>query len=83
MMTEKPDLAREAMLSAIAQLQNIYDRNPMCYFLQLIIESKRDEIIQVFSQGDLKIRTEVANIMKAVDPSQTSRYDDMLQNTGR
>ena len=55
----------------------------MCYFLQLIIESKRDEIIQIFSQGDMKIRTEVANIMKTVDPSQTSRYDEMLQNSGR
>ena len=82
-MAEKPDQAREAILNAIAQLQSIYDRNPMCYFLQLIIESKRDEIIQVFSQGDMKIRTEAANIMKTIDPSQTSRYDDMLQNTGK
>ena len=82
-MAEKPDQAREAMFNAIAQLQSIYERNPMCYFLQLIIESKRDEIIQVFSQGDMKIRTGVANIMKTIDPSQTSRYDNMLQNTGR
>ena len=82
-MAEKPDQARESMLNAIAQLQGIYERNPMCYFLQLLIESKRDEIIQVYSQGDMKIRTEVANIMKTIDPSQSSRYDEMLQNTGR
>lgn len=82
-MAEKPDDAREAMLNAIAQLRSIYERNPMCYFLQLLIESKRDEIIQVYSQGDMKIRTEVANIMKTIDPSQSSRYDEMLQNTGR
>ena len=82
-MAEKPDDAREAMLNAIAQLQGIYERNPMCYFLQLLIESKRDEIIQVYSQGDMKIRTEAANIMKTIDPSQSSRYDEMLQNTGR
>ena len=82
-MAEKPDDARESMLNAIAQLQGIYERNPMCYFLQLLIESKRDEIIQVYSQGDMKIRTEAANIMKTIDPSQSSRYDEMLQNTGR
>ena len=82
-MAEKPDQARESILNALVQLRDIYDRNPMCYFLQLLIESKRDEIIQVFSQGDTKIRTEAANIMKAIDPSQTSRYDDMLQNKGR
>ena len=83
LMAEKPDQAREFILNAIAQLQAVYDRNPMCYFLQLLIESKRDEIIHVYSQGDTKIRTEAANIMKTIDPSQTSRYDEMLQNKGR
>ena len=83
LMAEKPDQAREFILNAIAQLQAVYDRNPMCYFLQLLIESKRDEIIQVYSQGDTKIRTEAANIMKTIDPSQASRYDEMLQNKGR
>ena len=83
MMAEKPEQGREASLGALANLQSVYERNSMCYFLQLIIETKRDEIIQIFSQGDMKIRTEAANIMKAIDPSQTSRYDTMLQNNGR
>ena len=82
MMTEKQDQAREAILNSIIQLGNVYERNSMSYFLQLLVESKRDEIIQVFSQGDMKIRTEAANIMKTVDPSQSSRYDEMLQNKG-
>lgn len=81
-MAEKPEMGREAILSAIGNLQSVYERNSMCYFLQLIVESKRDEIIQVFSQGEMKIRTEAANIMKAIDPSQSSRYDAMLQNKG-
>ena len=81
-MAEHPDQGREAILNALSNLQVIYERNPMCYFLQLIIESKRDEIIQVFSQGEMKIRTEASNIMKTIDPSQSSRYDAMLQNKG-
>ena len=82
MMAENPDKARESIMSALFQLTNVYERNSMCYFLQLLIESKLDEIIQVFSQGDIKIRTEVANVMKTIDPSQSSRYDEMLQNRG-
>lgn len=81
-MAEHPEQGRDAILNAIANLQSVYERNPMCYFLQLLIESKRDEIIQVFSQGEMKIRTEASNIMKAIDPSQSSRYDAMLQNKG-
>ena len=82
MMSENPDQAREAIMGALHNLQTIYERNPMCYFLQLIVESKRDEVIQIFSQGNIKVRTEVANVMKTIDPSQTSRYEEMLQNRG-
>ena len=63
-------------------MQGIYERNSMCYFLQLIIESKRDEIVQIFTQGEQKVRVEAANIMKAIDPSQSSRYDAILQAPG-
>ena len=82
MMAENPQQGREAILNALQLLQGVYERNSMCYFLQLIVESKRDEIIQVFSQGEMKLRTEAANIMKTIDPSQSSRYDAMLQNKG-
>ena len=82
-MAEHPDQGREAILNALVNLQSVYERNSMCYFLQLIIECKRDEIIQIFSQGEMKIRTEASNIMKAIDPSQSTRYDEMLQNKGK
>ena len=82
LMSEKPDEGREAMLNALVNLRNVYERNSMCYFLQLLVESKRDEIIQVFSEGSMKLRTEASNIMKAIDPSMSSRYDEMLQNKG-
>ena len=81
-MAEHPEQGRESILSALNDLRSVYERNSMCYFLQLLIESKRDEIIQVFSQGDMKIRTEASKVMKAIDPSQSSRYDAMLQNKG-
>ena len=81
-MAEKPQQGCEAILNALNNLRSVYERNSMSYFLQLLIESKRDEIIQVFSQGEMKVRTEASNIMKAIDPSQSSRYDAMLQNTG-
>ena len=81
-MAEHPEQGREAVLSSLQNLRSVYERNSMCYFLQLLIESKRDEIVQIFSQGDQKVRIEAANIMKTIDPSQSSRYDSMLQNKG-
>jgi hypothetical protein len=82
-MSENPDQGREAILTALSYLQSVYERNSMCYFLQLLVEAKRDEIIQVFSQGNQKEKTTAANIMKTIDPSQSSRYDAILQNSGK
>jgi hypothetical protein len=81
-MAEHPDQGREAIMNSLSLLQGVYERNSMCYFLQLLTETKRDEIIQVFSQGEQKVRLQAANIMKVIDPSQSSRYDAMLQNPG-
>lgn len=82
-MSENPDQGREAILNALSYLQSVYERNTMCYFLQLLVETKRDEIIQVFSQGSQKEKTTASNIMKTIDPSQSSRYDAILQSPGR
>jgi len=82
-MSENPDQGREAILNALNHLQSVYERNTMCYFLQLLVEAKRDEIIQVFSQGSQKEKTTAANIMKTIDPSQSSRYDAILQSPGK
>ena len=81
-MAEHPEQGREAILNSLELLRSVHERNSMCYFLQLLTETKRDEIVQIFSQGEQKVRVEAANIMKTIDPSQSSRYDAMLQNKG-
>lgn len=82
-MSEKTDEGRATILNSLSYLQNVYERNSMCFFLQLITETKRDEIIQVFSQGNQKEKTMATNIMKTIDPSQSSRYDAILKNPGK
>ena len=78
-MSEKPDEGRAAILESLRHLQNIHSGYPTCFFLQLIVEAKRDEIINVFSQGTQKEKTEAVNIMKQIDPAQSSNYDAILQ----
>ena len=78
-MSEKPDQGRAAILKSLQYLQNVYSSYPTCFFLQLIVEAKRDEIINVFSQGTQQEKTEAVNIMKQIDPSKSSQYDAILQ----
>lgn len=79
MMSEKPDEGRANILQSLGYLQAVHASYPTCFFLQLIVETKRDEIINVFSQGDQKEKTQAVNIMKEIDPSQSSAYDGILQ----
>ena len=78
-MSEKPDQGRESILSSLQLLQGVYSSYPSCFFLQLIIEAKRDEIVNVFSQGSQKEKLEASNIMKQIDPAKSSLYDKILQ----
>ena len=78
-MSEHPDEGRAAILQALDNLQTVYNSYPTCFFLQLLIEAKRDEIINVFSEGTQQEKTKATNIMKQIDPSKSSQYDAILQ----
>lgn len=78
-MSEKPEDGRAAILNSLQYLQSVYSSYPTCFLLQLIVEAKRDEIINVFSQGTQKEKTQAATIMKQIDPSKSSQYDAIMQ----
>lgn len=82
-MSEHPDEGRAAILKSLEYLQSVYSGHPTCFFLQLIIEAKRDEIINVFSEGTQQEKTRASNIMKEIDPSKSSQYDAILQGGKR
>ena len=82
-MSEHPDEGRAAILKSLEYLQQVHNDYPTCFFLQLIIESKRDEIINVFSQGSQQEKTKATNIMKEIDPSKATQYDAILQGPRR
>lgn len=79
LMSEKPDQGRAAILNSLQYLQNVHSSYPTCFFLQLIVEAKRDEIVNVFSQGTQQEKTQAVNIMKQIDPAKSSLYDSILQ----
>ena len=81
-MAEKPDEGRAAITKALNYLQEMHAKDPTCYFLQVLLDTKRDEIINIYSQATQQEKTKVVGIMKAIDPSQATAYDAILQNPG-
>jgi hypothetical protein len=79
-MADKPDEGRAKILETLPLLEKLYRERPGLFFLQLVIEAKRDEIINVFSQGSPQEKLRAANIMREIDPANSSRYDQITGN---
>lgn len=82
-MSEKPDEGRAAITKSLEHLKTIHATYPTCYYLQLLLETKKDEIINIYSQGSQQEKTKIVNLMKEIDPSQSTSYDAILQNNGK
>ena len=79
-MYEKVDQGRISVLEGIEILQGIYNSKPGLYALQLIFDAKRDEIINIFSdqRAAPMEKTNVVNILKEIDPGNSSKYQAIL-----
>lgn len=77
-MYDNVEMGRASIAESIKLLGQANEQKPGSFLIQLILEAKRDEIIQVFSEGAPNTKTEVVNILKEIDPANGSRYQQIL-----
>jgi hypothetical protein len=77
-MFDNAEMGRASIAESIKLLGQANEQKPGSFLIQLILEAKRDEIIQVFSEGAPNTKTEVVNILKEIDPANSSRYQQIL-----
>ena len=80
-LSEDKDGARSTIARSLRHFKTINDKRPGLYPLQVFVESKRNEIIDIFKKATPAEKTAMINIMKDVDPANSSLYDDV--NKGR
>jgi hypothetical protein len=73
-MSEKVDEGRSAIANSINLLRNVHRERPGLFALTLMVDAKRDEIINIFSKGNPREQNDVEQIMKEVDPANASNY---------
>ncbi|MDP3463908.1 MAG: DUF4835 family protein [Bacteroidales bacterium] len=79
LMSEKPDEGRAAIGASLSHLEKMYRDRPGLFLLQLVLEAKRDEIIQVYSQGSPQEKTKITNLMREIDPANSSTYEKIIR----
>ena len=69
--------ARNTMAESLKLLQEVFRKkpDPFMYFLQIIIDSKSEEVINIFMGAFPEERSRVVQIMTEIDPANKSKYE--------
>ncbi|MGB3180078.1 MAG: DUF4835 family protein [Cyclobacteriaceae bacterium] len=79
-MAEDPQAARGSALQMLEELQKSNRLSPNNIMIISFLDSKRDEIISLFGEGDMSVRRQAFNILSRIDPTNSSEYEQILQN---
>jgi hypothetical protein len=77
---QNPDQSRAIMLKGLKDIKKVRDINPSSILVISFFDAKGKELANVFSQGNIQVRREAYDIITAIDPSNRSAYEKILQN---
>ncbi|HTE31936.1 MAG TPA: DUF4835 family protein, partial [Chryseolinea sp.] len=75
-----PDKSREIILRGLRDVKKVRDVNPTAILVVSFFDAKSKELANIFSTGNIQVRREAYDIITAIDPSNRSAYDKMIQN---
>lgn len=78
-MYDDANKGRAAILKSMQYLEQVKEGWPNLFVMQLIIDAKSDEFINVFSEGSATEKTKAVNILKKLDPANSSKYDEIMK----
>jgi hypothetical protein len=69
--------ARTSMVQSLRLIQEVYRRkpDPFMYFVQVVLESKSDELVNIFSESFPEEKSRVLQILTEVDPANKAKYE--------
>ncbi|MEI6750831.1 MAG: DUF4835 family protein [Bacteroidota bacterium] len=77
-MTENIELGRSGVSDCIELFQKANRVRPGLFLLQLMLDAKRDEIINIFSQASPQDKVKVIAVLKEIDPANGTKYQKIM-----
>ncbi len=78
-MADNVDKGRQEITKSLENFKTVFDKRPNLYLLQVLLETKRQEIINIYKEATPAEKVAMLNIMKEVDPPYGSRYDQVMK----
>lgn len=75
-----PDESRQVILNGLKDIKKVRDINPNAILVVSFFDAKGKELANIFSDGNIQVRRQAYDIITAIDPSNRSNYEKILQN---
>ncbi len=76
-MTENIEEGRTVITKSLGYLKNVYDKRPNLYSLQIVLEAKRQEIINIYKEASPAEKIAMINLMSSIDPPNGTKYEEV------
>jgi hypothetical protein len=77
LMESKIGEARNNIVESLKLIQELYRKkpDPFMYFMQVVIDSKADELVNIFSEAFPEEKSRVIQILTEIDPANKTKYE--------
>lgn len=75
---ENKDIGRKAMYDALSKLNKVISTRPNSINVLNFVQAKLVELKNLFSDADQQSKTEIVNLLKKIDPANSSKYQEIL-----
>lgn len=78
LMSDDVEAGRAGINESLELLRKANRERPGLFILQLFLEAKRDEMVNIYSEASPMDKTKAVNILKEIDPANSSKYQRIL-----
>lgn len=77
--------ARNNMAESLKLIQEVYRKkpDPFMYFLSIIVDSKSDELINIYTEAFPEEKSRVVQILTEIDPANKAKYEKITASNTR
>lgn len=79
-MYEKPEEGRKEVYNGVAELEKVFKQKPSSYLLTAFFYAKKDEIVQMYSEGNPEEKNRMVSMAKKLNPANVNDYDKINSN---
>ncbi|MBO7124294.1 MAG: DUF4835 family protein [Bacteroidales bacterium] len=74
-MYDKPEEGRKAVYNGVQELEKVFKQKPGSYLLTAFFYAKKDEIVQMYSEGNPDEKNRMTTLAKKLNPANVNDYD--------